>query len=380
METPPRTPPQTPPRTSPQTPPRTSQGTPLAYSASSASLRSGRSAPPRSPPRLKKKGDPRRVEVKNLKNLKKLKILKNELKNKRKNSHALVLDFDHTLARRHFYSVISDWLKNDVPEIYVKQDPGIDTEDVNKKTQERLKFVTNNAEFITWIFGGKIKVIDRKKDKERLYYTINSLKKLLNTFDLYIATNGVIGWVRKLLDSLGIINSDWDRFSSIFTSIYGWNSYDDRESHKDPVVYITSIDNSVETVKGKGEFIKLLGKMYNHVIYADDQDGKEGYETLKNIRNIDRIDMTIPGKNEPYEGLQKSHWIQIRRYKGPVRGDGMDTPLRHGVGACISSSSLICQVCGSTPVKRCGGCKRINYCGFECQVKHWDESHKYECN
>lgn len=41
-----------------------------------------------------------------------------------------------------------------------------------------------------------------------------------------------------------------------------------------------------------------------------------------------------------------------------------------------------CAACGKTdlPVKKCGGCKKVAYCGRECQVAHWREIHKDACS
>lgn len=35
--------------------------------------------------------------------------------------------------------------------------------------------------------------------------------------------------------------------------------------------------------------------------------------------------------------------------------------------------------CAEEPTTRCGKCKTVEYCGRECQTKHWKEEHKGRC-
>lgn len=36
-------------------------------------------------------------------------------------------------------------------------------------------------------------------------------------------------------------------------------------------------------------------------------------------------------------------------------------------------------MCGEDAKSRCGGCKRVTYCGQSCQRKDWDAGHRTEC-
>jgi aspartate oxidase len=38
-----------------------------------------------------------------------------------------------------------------------------------------------------------------------------------------------------------------------------------------------------------------------------------------------------------------------------------------------------CTHCGVEAVAHCGGCLEYVYCGAQCQTKHWNTQHKYQC-
>lgn len=44
-----------------------------------------------------------------------------------------------------------------------------------------------------------------------------------------------------------------------------------------------------------------------------------------------------------------------------------------------SVPNLNCIVCQKPTKRRCSRCKSISYCSRECQVKHWSEEHKFQC-
>jgi hypothetical protein len=37
------------------------------------------------------------------------------------------------------------------------------------------------------------------------------------------------------------------------------------------------------------------------------------------------------------------------------------------------------EECDEEPTMRCAKCKSVEYCGRECQSKHWKKEHKVRC-
>lgn len=49
-------------------------------------------------------------------------------------------------------------------------------------------------------------------------------------------------------------------------------------------------------------------------------------------------------------------------------------PTDPGLFVDLPIGEFKCDGCDKTqshPMKRCGGCKNVQYCGTECQVNHW---------
>ncbi len=42
-----------------------------------------------------------------------------------------------------------------------------------------------------------------------------------------------------------------------------------------------------------------------------------------------------------------------------------------------SNFGMECE--GVLPLKQCGGCRAVRYCGADCQRAHWREGHRAEC-
>jgi len=135
----------------------------------------------------------------------------------------------------------------------------------------------------------------------------------------------------------------------------------------------------IELTKKDAESINTLDSLRKSGVITDEE-----FEMKKAAIMNPYIESVKQNNPEKF----KDNLLMEERLSSDVKkipqGNNSDNNNNESASKYINSVIRKCENCNNQETvknsfKLCGGCKKVFYCGRECQVAHWSASHKNTC-
>lgn len=142
------------------------------------------------------------------------------------------------------------------------------------------------------------------------------------------------------------------------------------------VVSILIFNYSKAAAGRRAEILKLQKLAADEIARAEQEEAEEYSSRLLRTRgsvvqNYSSSSLVI---NHPPITAEETLELQHSAYSSPIA-----TQASVSESSRTSVGSGLCAVCATPTKKQCSRCKAVKYCSRECQVAHWSDGHKQEC-